>query len=72
MDSDLALRWAIPYLAFAQTRSPLGLSEKIGAPYLRALALVDIAREMLRLTPRAEAAPDRARQIRMIVEWEGR
>ncbi|MCJ7749822.1 MAG: hypothetical protein MUQ65_01815 [Armatimonadetes bacterium] len=72
MDSDLALRWALPYLAFAQTRSPIGISEKIGEAYPRAMALVDIAREMLHLDRRAEAAPDRARQIRRIVEWEGR
>ena len=72
MDSDLALRWALPYLAFAQTRSPIGISEKIGGAYPRAMALVDIAREMLHLERRVEAAPDRAQQIRRIVEWEGR
>jgi len=72
MDSDLALRWALPYLAFAQTRSPISLSEKIGDAYPRAVALVDIAREMLHLGRRVEAAPDRAQQIRRIVEWEGR
>ena len=72
MDSDLALRWALPYLAFAQTRSPIGLSDKIKGPYPRALALVDIAREMLNLDRKRRAAPERARQIRRIVEWEGR
>lgn len=72
MDSDLALRWALPYLAFAQTRSPIRISERIGKAYPRAMALVDIAREMLHLDRRAEAAPDRAQQIRRIVEWEGR
>lgn len=72
MDADLALRWAIPHLAFAQTRSPIGLSEKIGGAYPRAAALVDIAREMLHLEPTPEPAPARARQIRMIVEWESR
>ncbi|HUU53685.1 MAG TPA: hypothetical protein VMY87_02105 [Armatimonadota bacterium] len=72
VEPDLALRWALPYLAFAQTRSLVGLSERIKGAYPRALALVDIAREMLRLDRKAQAAPDRARQIRRIVEWEGR
>jgi len=68
---DLAIRWMVPSLAYAQTRSPIALAGEIGTPYLRAMALIDVAREVLDLTPRPRPAPGRAAQIRPIVEWEG-
>jgi hypothetical protein len=67
---DLAIRWMVPSLAYAQTRSPIALAGEIGTPYLRAMALIDVAREVLDLTPRPRPAPGRAAQIRPIVEWE--
>jgi len=71
VERDLAIRWTAPGLARAQTRSPVGLAGEIDDAYLRALAFVDIAREMLGASPRPQPAPDRAMQIRPIVEWEG-
>jgi len=68
---DLAIRWMVPSLAYAQTRSPIALAGEIGTPYLRAMALIDVAREVLDLTPKPRPAPGRAAQIRPIVEWEG-
>ncbi len=68
---DLALRWLLPSLIGAQTRSPINLAGKIDDSYARALALAAVAQEILELAPRAKPAPDRARQIRPIVEWEG-
>lgn len=72
LDRDLALRWLLPELARAETRSPSSMAEQIEGGFPRALALVDVARDMLDLNARARPAPDRARQIRPIVEWEGR
>jgi hypothetical protein len=69
---DIAVRWLLPELARAQTRSPISLAEHIVAEFPRAVALVDLAREMLDLNAAARPAPDRARQIRPIVEWEER
>ncbi len=69
---DVALRWLLPSLIGAQTRSPINLAGKIDDTHARALALVAVAQEMLELTPTAKPAPDRAGQIRPIVEWEGR
>ena len=72
MNSDLALRWAIPCLGQAQTRSPLDLADKIVDPYPQVLALVDLSRKMLGLEPQVKPAPERARQVRCISEWQGR
>jgi hypothetical protein len=71
LERDLALRWLLPTLAHSQTRSPLLLASSIDSPYLRALGLVDVAREMLGLGSRCRSVPERARQVRPIVEWEG-
>jgi hypothetical protein len=68
---DLAIRWMAPSLAYAQTRSPVALAGEISNSYLRALALVDVARAALGSSPGLRAAPGRAAQIRPIVEWEG-
>ncbi len=70
LERDLAIRWMMPDLAHSQTRSPVGLAGEIDSPFLRSLAFVDIARELLDSTPRPRPAPDRAMQIRPIVEWE--
>ncbi len=69
---DIAVRWLLPELARAQTRSPINLAEHIADEFPRAVALVGLAREMLHLNATARPAPDRARQIRPIVEWEER
>jgi hypothetical protein len=71
VERDLAIRWMMPQLAYSETRSPVGLAGEIGSPYLRALAFVDIARELLGYPPKPRPAPDRAAQIRPVVEWEG-
>jgi hypothetical protein len=72
LSRDIAMRWLLPELARAQTRSPINLAEYIAEAFPRAIALVDVAREMLEVKSTARPAPDRARQIRPIVEWEGR
>jgi hypothetical protein len=69
---DIAVRWLLPELARAQTRSPINLAEHIAGEFPRAVALVDLAREVLDLNATARPAPHRARQIRPIVEWEER
>jgi len=71
-ESGPALRWIVPALAHSRTRSPINLAADIQDPYLRALALVDTAREFLDGDRRCPPAPARARQVRPIVEWEGR
>jgi hypothetical protein len=71
LQRDLAIRWIVPELARAQTRSPVSLSGSIQSPYLRSLSLADAAGEMLGRAPVPRPAPDRAAQIRPIVEWEG-
>ncbi len=71
-ESGPALRWILPALAHSRTRSPINLAADIQDPYLRALALVDTAREFLDGDRRCPPAPARARQVRPIVEWEGR
>ena len=68
---DLALRWLVPTLARSRARSPINLAEEIESPYLRALSLVDAAREVTGGAARCRAVPERARQVRPIVEWEG-
>ena len=68
---DLALRWLVPTLARSRARSPINLAEEIESPYLRALSLVDAAREVAGGPARCRAVPERARQVRPIVEWEG-
>jgi hypothetical protein len=72
LEHDLALRWLVPTLARSQVRSPINLAEGIRNPYLKALGLVDVAVETLGAQSKCPAAPERARQIRPIVEWEGR
>jgi len=71
LDRDLALRWLVPTLARSQVRSPVNLAEGIEDPYLQALSLVDAAREVLGVEAKCRLVPERARQIRPIVEWEG-
>ncbi len=71
IERDLAIRWIVPELARAQTRSPVALAGEIESPYLRALAFVAIAHELADPIPAARPAPERAMQIRPIVEWEG-
>ncbi len=61
----------LPAVARSEVRSPIILSESIENPYARALGLVDVARQMLGLGSKPRAAPERARQVRPIVEWEG-
>lgn len=68
---DLALRWLVPTLARSRARSPINLAEEIESSYLRALSLVDAAREVTGGEARCRAVPERARQVRPIVEWEG-
>jgi hypothetical protein len=68
---DLALRWMLPTLAETQTRSPVNVAGGIGSAYLRAMALVDVARGILSLESRSRPVPERGRRIRPIVEWEG-
>jgi len=70
--SDLALRWLVPHFALSQAGSPTTAAERIGDPYLRALGLIDAATVMLRAGSKCRPAPDRAQQIRPIVEWESR
>jgi hypothetical protein len=67
---DLALRWLVPQLSLPQVESPISAAERIGDPYLRSLALADAAR-VLTGESRCRPAPDRARQVRPIYEWEG-
>jgi hypothetical protein len=62
----------VPTLARSQVRSPINLAEDIEDPYLRALGLVDVAAETLDAQSKCRPAPERARQIRPIVEWEGK
>ena len=71
LDPDLALRWALPSLAYSQTRSPINLAGEIRDPYRRALALVGVAFELGGGPSRSRPAPERAALIRPIVEWEG-
>jgi hypothetical protein len=68
---DLALRWLVPTLARSRARSPINLAEEIESSYLRALSLVDAAREVTGGEARCRAVPERAGQVRPIVEWEG-
>ncbi len=69
---DLALRWLVPPLARSRAGSPINLAEEIESSYLRVLSLVDAAREVTGGGARCRAVPERARQVRPIVEWEGR
>ena len=71
LERELALRWLVPTLARSRVRSPINLAEEIGEPYLQALALVAVAVETLGSRSQCRAAPERARQVRTIVEWEG-
>jgi hypothetical protein len=50
----------------------VNLARRIDRPYLRTLALVDVARAVLHQERRPRSVPERARQVRPIVEWEGR
>jgi hypothetical protein len=68
----VAIRWLLPEIAKSGTASPSAMAEKIEPPYLRALALVDTARALLGDAPAARPAPERARMIRTLVEWEER
>ena len=68
---DLAFRWTVPTLARTQARSPFNLAASIQSPYLRALGLVDVARELLGIESKCRPVPERARQIRPIAEWAG-
>jgi hypothetical protein len=68
---DLALRWLLPMLATSQTASPTNSAESIGDPYLRALALIDVARAGRSLHTQAKPSPPLAAMIRPILEWEG-
>jgi hypothetical protein len=70
MERDLALRWLVPAVARSEMGSALAVAEEIGDPYLRAQGLVDGARTLLQTESKCRPAPDRARQIRVIVEWE--
>jgi hypothetical protein len=71
MERDLALRWLVPSLVQSRARSPIVLAEEIESPYLRALSLVDAAREAVGSESKPLTTPERARQVRPIVEWEG-
>jgi hypothetical protein len=71
VERDLALRWMLPTLADSQTRSPVNVAAEIGNPYLRAMALADVAEATLGLERRCRPVPERGRRIRPIVEWEG-
>lgn len=70
-ESDVSLRWIVPALARSQAGSSINLAADIANPYLHTLALVDAARELTDGERRCPAAPERARQVRPIVEWEG-
>ncbi len=71
LDHDLALRWLLPTLALSGTASPVNLAESISDPYLRALALTDVARRVERTESGPKPCPARARMVRPVVEWEG-
>lgn len=71
LEHDLALRWLVPSLARSRVRSPIAMAQEIESPYLRALSLVDAAREVLGSESKPLLTPERARQVRPIVEWEG-
>jgi len=71
-ESDVSLRWIVPALVRSQAGSPINLAADIANPYLHTLALVDAARELTDGERRCPVAPERARQVRPIVEWEGR
>lgn len=68
--TDLALRWMIPQLTLVEVESPINAAEAISDPYLHALALADAARALMGES-KCRPAPDRARQMRPIYEWEG-
>jgi len=71
MTRDLALRWLVPMLARSRAGSPSAAAEDIESHYLRTLGLVDAARELLGGWAKCHPVPERARQVRPIVEWEG-
>lgn len=71
LERGLALRWLLPALARTEAVSPLNLAATLEDSYLRALGLVDLAREELGAQAAPRATPERAQQIRIIVEWEG-
>lgn len=72
LERDEALRWLVPSLARSRTRSPIALAEEIESAYLRAISLADAAREAMEGGRSCPSVPERARQVRPIVEWEGR
>ncbi len=71
LERDLALRWLVPSVARSRAGSPLNLAEDIRSGYLQAMSLVDAARAVLGAGSKPRQAPERARQVRPIVEWEG-
>lgn len=70
--NDVGLRWLLPELARSQTASVASFANRIESPYVRCLALVDAAREVLGEPVAPRPSPERARQIRVITEWEQR
>jgi len=71
LERGLALRWLLPALARTEAVSLINLAAALDDSYLRALGLVDLAREELGAQAAPRPAPERAQQIRIIVEWEG-
>jgi len=71
MDKGVAARWLLATIAQSGRGSASEIAEGIEDPYLRVLGLVEVARALSGSESAARPAPERARMIRAIVEWEG-
>jgi hypothetical protein len=71
LEPDTAARWLVPLLATFHRANPVGSARDISDPYLRALALTDTAHRSLGSVDGCRSTPERARQVRPIVHWEG-
>ena len=72
MREGMAVRWLLPAIGLSGVGNVTLLAERIQSPYVRALALIETARTLIGGESAARPAPDRARMIRPVVEWEGR
>ena len=71
LDKDQARRWLLPEAARFGDADLQDEADKVGDPYWRSLGLVGVAHVLMNDEAKPRPAPERARMIRPIVEWEG-